>query len=270
MPDSQGNDQELFSFEELGKAFARALEGQDTRSRQNTSPEAVTPAEPLSADDVSDGATDDLPIGGHPLAADAPPPLEEDETQALPYADAVEDDGMVPVTPQAVLEAMLFVGDPQNRPLEPAVAAELMRGVTPDEVHALVHELNVKYDSQRTPWTVVMRDGGYVMQLREEFLPVRELFYGKIRQAKLSQPAIDVLAIIAYQQPLTAEEVSEIRGTPSLGILAQMVRRQLLRTKKAMRDGKSVTEYTTTPRFLQLFGLDSLGDLPRSEDLDRK
>lgn len=262
MSESHEEDRELFSFEELGKAFARALEGQDAHDPAD---ELVDIPESLFSEDGSftedaEGTPDDSPEEAAEFGTDA---------DAV-FGDAVEDDGMVPVTPLTVLEAMLFMGDPENRALEPLRAAELMRGVMPEEVHTLVRELNVKYDAQRTPWTVVMRDGGYVMQLREEFLPVRELFYGKIRQAKLSQQAIDILAIIAYKQPLSADEVTEIRGTPSAAILSQLARRQLLCAEKAVRDGKTVTLYTTTPRFLELFGLDSLGDLPQSEDLDRR
>lgn len=257
MSEPHDDGQELFSFEELGKAFARALEGQDAHDPLD---ELADIPESLFTEDA--GLEEASPEEEIDFATDA-------DADAV-FGDAVEDDGIVPVSPLTVLEAMLFMGDPENRALEPLRAAELMRGVMPEEVHGLVRELNVKYDAQRTPWTVVMRDGGYVMQLREEFLPVRELFYGKIRQAKLSQQAIDILAIIAYKQPMTADEVTEIRGTSSAAILTQLARRQLLRAEKVVQDGKTVTRYTTTPRFLALFGLDSLADLPQSEDLDRR
>ena len=246
---------ELFSFEELGKAFARAMEGHAPPAQETEDTEILDIPDEFMGDDFS---------------VFSPEEETTPEQQIQPFGPTVEDDGIVPVSPLSVLEAMLFMGDPQNRPLAPALAAELMRGVTVDEIHALVRELNVKYDAQRAPWTVVLRDGGYVMQLREEFLPIRELFYGTIRQAKLSQAAIDILAIIAYKQPLTAEEVTQLRGTASITILGQLVRRQLLRTKRVKRDGKTITEYYTTDRFLELFSLESLGDLPRSEDLDRK
>ncbi len=266
MSDSHGGQQELFSFEELGKAFARALEGQDAHVPADGADELVDIPEALFAEDADALAEGEPPEDDLQAEEDGAPGGNADAV----FGDAVEDDGLVPVSPQTVLEAMLFMGDPENRPLTPLVAAELMRGVMPEEVHSLVRELNVKYDAQRTPWTVVMRDGGYVMQLREEFLPVRELFYRKVKPAQLSQQAIDILAIVAYKQPLTAEEVTEIRGTASTKILSQLVGRQLLRTKKTVRDGKPVTEYATTPRFLELFALQTLGDLPQSEDLDRK
>ena len=260
----ESNDHDLFSFEELGKAFARALEGQ-----------AETPAEPAHA--VTEEEILEIPdefLGDGFGESSETPPAEDAESfrggEASVFGDATEDDGVVPVTPLTVLEAMLFVGDPRNRSLDPRTAAELMRGVTVEEVHALVRELNEKYAAQRAPWMIEFRDEGYAMRLREEFLPIREVFYGKIRQAKLSQEAIDTLAIIAYKQPLTAEEITRLRGTAGSAILSQLVRRQLLQTKRVKRDGKMMMEYTTTERFLELFTLESLGDLPRSEDLDRK
>ena len=105
------------------------------------------------------------------------------------------------------------------------------------------------------------------MQLREEFTPLRENFYGKIRQVKLSQSAIDTLAIVAYEQPLSLEEINQLRGTPSGPILAQLVKRQLLRTQKIRRGTKFMTVYSTTERFLKLFELESISDLPQSDDL---
>lgn len=267
MSEESADNQELFSFEELGKAFARALEGRvETEETPAGHARAAAEEEILEIPEefLGDGFGESPGDGETEDAED----FRGEETSA--FGSAVEDDGVVPVTPLTVLEAMLFVGDPRNRALEPRTAAELMRGVSVEEVHALVRELNEKYDAQRAPWTVVLRDGGYIMQLREEFLPIREVFYGKIRQAKLSQEAIDILAIIAYKQPLTAEEITRLRGTAGSAILSQLVRRQLLQTKRVKRDGKMVMEYTTTERFLELFSLESLGDLPRSEDLDRK
>ena len=99
---------------------------------------------------------------------------------------------------------------------------------------------------------------------------MRENFYGKIRQAKLSQGAIDVLAIVAYEQPVSLDEINQTRGASSANILANLVKRQLLRTQKMRQGTKFVTVYYTTDRFLKLFELESISDLPQSEDLDRE
>jgi segregation and condensation protein B len=169
------------------------------------------------------------------------------------------------VTPRSILEAMLFVGDRQNRPLSAAQAAEMMRGVEPGEIPALVDELNRRYAAAGCPYHVIHDDAGYRMSLRKPFFALRDRFYGRIREARLSQPAVDVLAIVAYRQPLTAEQVGTLRGKPSGHVLAQLVRRGLLRIERAA-GSRRAAQYSTTTRFLRLFGLQTLADLPQSED----
>ena len=98
---------------------------------------------------------------------------------------------------------------------------------------------------------------------------MRDRFHGRIREARLSQAAIDVLAVVAYQQPLTAEQIGRLRGKPCSHVLSQLVHRGLLRIER--KPGKRRTvQYFTTDRFLDLFGLQTLADLPRSEELDRQ
>jgi segregation and condensation protein B len=81
--------------------------------------------------------------------------------------------------------------------------------------------------------------------------------------------AIDVLAVVAYRQPITAEEVNQHRGRPCNQLLSQLVRRRLLRIQRDP-DSPRVARYFTTDRFLGVFGLESLSDLPRSDDVDVK
>ena len=95
---------------------------------------------------------------------------------------------------------------------------------------------------------------------------VRQRLYGRVREARLSPAAIEVLSLLAYRQPLTAEEISRLRGLPSNHLLAQLVGRQLLRLQRPETPGQRPLYYTTH-RFLELFGLESLEDLPQVEDV---
>lgn len=169
------------------------------------------------------------------------------------------------VSPRNILEAMLFVGTPTNEPLTREEAASRMRGVTPEELDQLVEQLNGQYDALGCPYHIVTAGAGYRMVLRDEFHSLRDNFYGKVRQARLSQAAVDVLSVVAYRQPVTREDVDELRGKDSGGLLRQLVRRELLRVEmpKAKGDGRY---YFTTERFLALFGLRDLDDLPQSEE----
>jgi segregation and condensation protein B len=239
-------DAEPISLDELAQAFAQVM-GVPPRAggEQSSPPEAAEAA--LGADEPRHGA----PPG--------PAPAVE---------ESIADDSG-PVTPQGILEAMLFVGDRGNRPLTAARAAELMRGVEPGEIQELVEELNRRYAQGNCPYFIAADSDGYRITLRKPFHPLCEKFYGRIREARLSQAAIDVLAIVAYQQPLTADQIGTVRGKPSSPVLSQLVHRGLLRIER-LPGKRRVVQYFTTDRFLQLFGLQTLADLPQSEELDRQ
>jgi segregation and condensation protein B len=171
------------------------------------------------------------------------------------------------VNPRSVVEAMLFVGHPDNSPTSAREMAAVMRGVSPKEIDSAVAELNAIYDADATPYTIEGHSSGYRLALRPEFDRMRDKFYGRVREAKLSPAALEVLSIIAYKQPLTAEEISELRGAPTSAVLSTLVRRRLVRLEHA-QDAGQAARYWTTDRFLRLFGLENLAALPRSEELE--
>ncbi len=237
-------DQDPISLDELARAFAQVM-GTPPKGRAQEMPQS-------------------------PVAAAAPGvgELQSRHDSAVAIEDAGGDDSG-PVTPLGIVEAMLFVGDRDNRPLTSARAAELMRGVDAGEIGGLVQELNRRYQRSGCPYFVAEDSDGYRIALRKQFHPLREQFYGRIREARLSQAAIDVLAIVAYQQPLSAEQIGAVRGKPSGAVLTQLVHRRLLRIER-LPDKRRAVQYFTTDRFLQLFGLQTLADLPQSEELDRQ
>jgi len=118
--------------------------------------------------------------------------------------------------PRTILEAILFVGHPTGEPLTSERIAGLMRGVRPAEIDDLVQELNAQYDASRTPLfdhfrraRISARAPGRVCH------PCETRFTPAFREARLSPAAIDVLASVAYHQPLAAEEIDRLRGRPS-------------------------------------------------------
>ena len=183
---------------------------------------------------------------------------EEEDTESLEIAAAEN----IELSPLSILEAMLFVGDKENRPLTAERASEFMRNVSPDEITSLVAELNERYATMNCPYEIVQEEQGVRLSLKDDFESVRTRFYGRIKEARLNQSAIDVLSIVAYRQPITADEVQKIRKQPSSAILSQLVRRDLLSLERNTQDKRRITSYRTTERFLQLFGLGSLDELP--------
>ena len=203
-----------------------------------------------------------------PLVEENEPGPEESTAEAISrIAEQSEADDACELSPTTILEALLFVGSSTNEQLTAEKAASVMRGVKPDEIDDLVAQLNRKYGAEGCPYQVTALGSAYRMSLRDEFRPLREKFYGKVREAKLSQPAIDVLSLVAYNQGVTREEVDEMRSKPSGPILNQLVRRRLLRVQPDP-ENRRVKCYQTTERFLQLFGLSSIDDLPQPQTLD--
>ena len=135
---------------------------------------------------------------------------------------------------------MLFVGNRQNEPLDASQVAGLMRGVRPAEIDDLVRDLNREYEANRCPYRIIGEGAGYRLALRDKFHALRDKFYGRVQHARLSQAAVEVLSLVAYNGSLSGDEVAKLRGKPTGAILAQLVRRQLLaleRDAEASRRG---------------------------------
>ncbi len=92
--------------------------------------------------------------------------------------------------------------------------------------------------------------------------------YGSMREARLSPAALDVLALVAYRQPVTRQEVENLRGVECASALRQLVRFGLIALQRGQEKPRDVC-YSTTARFLQMFQLRSLEDLPRTQDLQK-
>jgi segregation and condensation protein B len=194
------------------------------------------PAESLPDADPSPWQVDTFVESGHP------PPLER------------------------IIEALLFVG---GGPLTANRACEAIRGLTEAQFLQAVDTLNRAYRQQGRPYLIQSRSGGYLLTLRPRYREVIERLHGGQREARLSPAAIDVLALVAYRQPVTRQEIDNLRGAESGALLRQLVRRGLIAvTQRAEAQQREVC-YGTTPRFLELFQLHSLEDLPQTQDLQR-
>jgi segregation and condensation protein B len=187
------------------------------------------------------------------LVDDAHPALEDTAVQTA-----------IPPAPERIIEAFLFIGGP---PLTCPRAAEAIRGLTPAQFVQAIDALNHEYRSQGRPYSIQPQEQGYVLALRSRFRAVVEKLYGLNREARLSAQAIDVLALVAYRQPATKQEIDSLRGADSGGLLRQLVRRNLVTIMQRGEPTHKEVAYGTTPRFLELFSLGSLDDLPRTQDL---
>jgi segregation and condensation protein B len=172
----------------------------------------------------------------------------------------------IPPPVHRIVEALLFVGGP---PLTAGRAAEAIRGLTEEQFLQAISDLNRNYRQQGRPYAIHFRDPGYVLELRPRYRGLLEKLYGTTREARLSPAAIDVLALVAYRQPASRQEIESIRGVESSGVLRQLVRRGLIAVVQRGEATQREVSYGTTPRFLELFGLRSLDDLPQTQDLQK-
>lgn len=172
------------------------------------------------------------------------------------------------VQPRQILEALLFVGGD-------ALTAKKISGVLRGEfsiefIERELDELNRLYAAEGRPYEIRLGEGGYRLTLREDFERIRSKVYGQgPKEVRLSQEAIEVLAVVAYRQPISDSALEEL-GKPGCGaILRQLLRRELIAVQRQPDNPRDVA-YQTTPRFLSLFGIRNLDELPRQEQVGYK
>ncbi len=163
------------------------------------------------------------------------------------------------------LEALLFATD---QPLTLARIHEVLPDVPREDVAAALAALETEHEEDGRALRVQRVAGGLQLVTKPEYADVvRRLFVGK-RRVRLTKPALEALAIIAYKQPTTRPEVDAIRGVSSGGVVETLLERNLVRIAgRADSVGRPLL-YATSSEFLQYLGLDSLRDLPSLEELE--
>jgi len=229
-----------------------------------------------SADPYATDPPPGTPAGGPRASGSAAVPTSVVQVDASPDLDdgsADDGDASCRVSPASILEAMLFVGMPGGEPLSSRRVAGLMRGVLPQEIDQLAAELRQRYLANNCPYEVVSRDSGWVMRLRPEFAPFRRVLESRARMVRLDADALDVLGAVAWNQPVARDRLVELGCDASPAVLRQLVRRGLLELQRpaagADPDADGEPRYRTTKRFLDVFKLESLADLPEPHEPPR-
>lgn len=168
-----------------------------------------------------------------------------------------------PTSPRHALEAIIFAAGGLAR------AAEIRRalpGLAPARIPDLVAEINEELAREGRPYEIAEVAGGFQFRTRPEYAEVIRAAQPD-RKMRLSRPALETLAVIAYRQPLTRAELEEMRSVDCGAVLKGLLERSLLRIV-GRRDapGRPVL-YGTSAEFLETFGLRSLRDLPTLREL---
>ena len=164
--------------------------------------------------------------------------------------------------PIDVVEALLFASD---TPLEADRIREVLDLEDAAEARALVDALRARYAAADGALTVVEVAGGFRMVTRPEIAPWLLRLAKTRTKARLSRPALETLAIVAYRQPVSRPEVDAVRGVNSDAVLDNLLERRLLRIAGRKEAPGRPFLYETTREFLIAFGLRDLADLPKVE-----
>jgi segregation and condensation protein B len=182
-----------------------------------------------------------------------------------------------------ILESLLFSA---QKPLSPAELREIfanaaaeedadatvksLKKVKEAEISTALEQLATEHESAARSYRLVCVAGSWQFVTQPEFAPWLKALVGvKARPSRLSQPALETLAIIAYRQPLTRAEIEQIRGVNVDGTMQTLLERGLVeQTGRAEVVGRP-SLYGTTTLFLEYFGLKGLDDLPAADELRR-
>jgi segregation and condensation protein B len=171
-----------------------------------------------------------------------------------------------------VIEALIFSAD---EPLSEAEIIRAIRGIdgddidiTGEDIDSAVEEVNNKYENSSLPFRIIKVAKGYLFATREEYAKYIGFLSSEKSKRRLSQAALETLAIIAYKQPITKPELESIRGVNSDYILNTLLEKKLITiTGRTETIGRPLL-YGTTDEFLKYFGLYNLSDLPKPREIE--
>ena len=226
-------------------------------------------SEPLEDEELSHTATKilqeeaiptQLPEIGHTLEELETEDLLEDQPQHE-EADWNQISAQLQHHIKRVIESLLFAS-PDPLPLHKIrEVTNTILPLRPRQLRHILEELKQDYLAQQRAFQLEEIAQGYVLRTYEEYAPYLELLYRQKRHEKLSNASTEVLAIIAYRQPITRPQIDAIRGVDSSGSLMQLLERQLIEPMGKLEAPGRPTLYGTTREFLKHFGLKDLSQL---------
>lgn len=171
----------------------------------------------------------------------------------------------------SVIEALIFASpEPIKWEKLASIVKESEEELDLDEttIKTIVEQLNRRFDENDLSFRIEETGGGYTFVTQPKFHPWLSIFQHENAYRKLSQSAIESLAIVAYRQPITKPEVDKIRGVDSGYILRQLLEKMLIKVSgRADSPGKPLL-YKTTSHFLKHFGINSVDELPKPREID--
>lgn len=172
----------------------------------------------------------------------------------------------------SVIEALIFASD------EVITAAEIINAIrkidgeeieiTPNDIDNCIDTLNNNYQKNEASFLIIKIAGGYSFSTKPDYAKYLGYLSTEKSKRRLSQAALETLAIIAYKQPITKPEIESIRGVNSDYMINTLLEKKLITIKgRAETIGRPLL-YTTTDEFLKYFGLNKISDLPKPREIE--
>jgi segregation and condensation protein B len=211
------------------------------------------------AENGADGAEMEDDLDFEPLALDDP---------GVAIEDAVEPEEVITAAREElkpVVEAILFVAE---EPLPFKQLCKLLGDVREDDVRSVLDELVAEYEARGSGLEFREIAGGWRISTRPQHHEFIRKYLKSRPTARLSLPALETLAVIAYKQPITVPEILEIRGVTSSSAIKTLLEKRLIVTKGRKETVGRPMMYGTSKEFLIQFGLKDLNELPSMEDFE--
>lgn len=171
----------------------------------------------------------------------------------------------------SVIEALIFASP------EPITAEKICDIIAqgeeqlelePEAIEPFVDKINQRYEENGLAFKIELIAGGYTFATKKRFEPWLSIFQHENAYRKLSQSAIETLAIVAYKQPITKPEVDDIRGVDSGYILRQLLEKVLIKVSGRLDAPGKPLLYKTTKHFLKHFNINSIDELPKPREIE--
>lgn len=162
-----------------------------------------------------------------------------------------------------IIEALLFSSNMPVAFTKIREVTDTLQPVRPKILREIIEELQMEYIAQQRAFRLEEIAQGFILRTSEEYAPYIDLMVRNKRQEKLSQASAEVLAIIAYKQPITRPQIDAIRGVDSSGTLHNLLERQLVEPLGRLEAPGRPMLYGVTKEFLLYFGLRDADDLPK-------
>lgn len=173
---------------------------------------------------------------------------------------------------KSIIESLIFASD------EPISAQEIIKAVkeidgdetsiTPSDIDKSVSELNKKYNGDESSFKILRIAEGFIFGTKSEYAKYVGFLSNEKTKRRLSQAALETLAIIAYKQPITKPEIESIRGVNSDYMINTLLEKVLITIRGRSETIGRPLLYGTTPEFLKYFGINKISDLPKPREID--